>query len=263
MHKHNYQPFQTVSSCQREAINRRFKLLLFLFIPFFILSCDTLDSHDSAASSVFQYDFNESDHGWEAFFSDYNVDWGEKMKLHADYRALPEPLDTTTSAHYIRAVNHSGDVKMLFRRQVDGLEPNTSYQTSYTVRFATSAPSNCVGVGGPPGEAVKVIAAASDLKPEAVIEEEPNEYYRLNLQQQNDSPEWYPNAILGDIANSRDCEEGPEFEIKELVSDAAHGTVTTDIDGRAWLLFGTRSGFEGRTDLYFTYFRAEFEKIDS
>ncbi|MEX0994676.1 MAG: hypothetical protein WD599_04055 [Balneolaceae bacterium] len=234
------------------------KYVYLLLIPVLLLSCNALENDNSSLD--YQYDFSESDHNFEAFFTDYNVGWGEKMNLHADYRTLPEPLDTTVSAHYIRGVNHSDDVKMMFRRQIDGLKPNTTYHTRFTVRFATSVPSNCAGIGGAPGESVKVIAAASELKPEPFIEEEPNEYYRLNLQHQNDSKDWYQNAIMGDIANSRDCEEGPQFEIKEVSSKAGHDQVTTDENGQAWLLFGTRSGFEGRTDLYYTFFRAEFNE---
>jgi hypothetical protein len=139
---------------------------------------------------------------------------------------------------------------------VDGLSSRTTYSTSFEVHFATETPSNCVGIGGPPGEAVRVIAGASDLKPERFVEEEQG-YYRLNLQHLENPGEWYENKIMGDIANSRDCEEGWQFEMKEVSSGPEHTTFTTDGDGRAWLFFGTRSGFEGQTNLYYTHFRAE------
>jgi len=266
MHQNSYRQSQLTSIHQQDKNDHRYeitsiKFLIFLFIPFFLFSCDTLSPGDSPPSV--QFDFRESNHDWEAFFTDFNVGWEEKMDLYSDYRPLPEPLDTTENALYIRGVNHSDDVKMLFRRQIVELKPNTTYHTRYTVRFATSAPSNCAGIGGPPGEAVKVIAAASKIKPEPFIKEEASEYYRLNVQHQNNSHQWYQNAIMGDIANSRDCEEGAQFEIKEVVSDAKHDLVTTDDKGQAWLLFGTRSGFEGRTDLYYTYFKAEFTEVRS
>jgi len=53
------------------------------------------------------------------------------------------------------------------------------------------------------------------------------------------------------------CDEPAAFEMKELTSEASHDTVTADEEGRVWLLFGTRSGFEGKTSLFYTRFRAE------
>lgn len=150
---------------------------------------------------------------------------------------------------------------MLFRKQVDGLEPNTGYGVQFTVQFATEVPSGCAGIGGAPGEAVKVIADASDIRPEPMIEdEEDNGYVLLNSQYMGDQQEWYQNAIMGHIANSRECEDGYEFEIKEVSSQRLHTTVTSNSEGEAWLLFGTRSGFEGQTNLFYTNFKAEFRR---
>jgi hypothetical protein len=231
-----------------------FFLTLMISAPFFAPACDLTDSDDSPV--VFEYHFHESDHGWEAFFTDYPVGDDENMELVNEYRTLPEPLDTTQFAHFISAVNRSDDVKMLFRKQAEELASRSSYSTRFEIHFATETPSNCVGIGGPPGEAVRVIAGASELKPERFIEEEQN-YYRLNVQHHNNPTEWYENKIMGNIANSRDCEDGWGFEMKEVTSGPDHTTFTTDDDGNAWLIFGTRSGFEGKTDLYYTYFRAE------
>lgn len=215
---------------------------------------------NSEPEETFEYNFRESEEAWEPFFTDYNVGWEEKMELTADYRKLPEPLNTDDYGLYISAINHSDDVKMLFRKQVNGLEPNTTYRVGYTVRFATDVPSGCAGIGGAPGEAVKVIAGASRIRPEPIAGGTEEDYYLLNIQHLGDPGEWYQNAIMGNIANSRECDEGYEYEIKEVSSGQNHNTVSTDENGRAWLMFGTRSGFEGQTELYYTYFRAEFNR---
>ena len=238
-------------------IVRSFFILALIFILFLFFGCGITDSNETEL--VFEYDFSESQYAWEPFFTDYNVGWGDKMQLTSDYRTLPEPLNTDQKAHFISADNHSDDVKMLFRRQVSAnLEPNTLYSVQYTVRFATEVPSGCAGIGGAPGEAVRVIADASFLKPEPIVEDD---YYLLNIQHEEDSFEWYQNVQMGDIANSRECEEGYEYEIKEVSSGPNHARVATNESGQAWLMFGTRSGFEGQTDLYYTYFRAEFREM--
>lgn len=234
------------------------RYFLFVGILFLLTGCGITD--DEETTIPFEYDFRESEASWEPFFTDFNVGWEEKMELTADYRTLPAPLQTEDHALFISAVNQSDDVKMLFRKQVEGLEPNTTYQVGFTVRFATEVPSGCAGIGGPPGEAVRVIASASDIRPEPIAGGENEDYYLLNIQHLDDPGEWYQNAIMGDIANSRECEDGFEYEIKEVSSDRNHDIVTSDENGRAWLMFGTRSGFEGQTDLYYTYFRAEFRE---
>lgn len=254
----------TMNNCLKFIKKISYSMLTIgLLVSFIITGCDSLESTDDEFDfqSEFEYNFRESDHGWESFFTNYNKGWAEKMDLESDYQPLPEPLDTTESALYISGVNHSDDVKMLFRKQVEELKPNTTYNVQFLIRFATSVPSKCAGIGGAPGEAVKVITDASKTKPEAILDD--NEYHVLNIEHQSNAAEWYQNAIIGDIANSRECEEGPEFEIKEILSDEGHTTVTSDDSGRAWLLFGTRSGFEGRTELFYTYLKANFEETDA
>ncbi len=231
--------------------------LLILIITASVLSgCDVTDSDTPA--QTFEYHFDESEHGWEGFFTGYNVGWEDDMELTTDYRNLPEPLDTTQHALYISALNQSDNVKMLFRKQVEGLEPNTNYAIETTVRFATDAPANCPGIGGPIGDAVNLIISADPVRPEAFVEDD---YYWLNLQYQNeDSQEWYQNRVIGDIGNTKECGEGYEYELKDVSSDGDQVEFTSDEEGRAWLLFGTRSGFEGRTSLYYTYFRADLSE---
>lgn len=233
-------------------------IFVFISLPFLTSGCSVADG-DGSEAVVFEYDFRESEASWQAFFTDYNVGWEENMQLTAGYRTLPEPLNTSDHAHFISAINHSDDVKMLYRKQVDELEPNTTYDVQFTVRFATEVPSGCAGIGGAPGEAVTVIAGASTIRPEPFVGGEDEDYYLLNIQHLGDPLEWHENSIMGNIANSRDCEEGFEYEIKEVKSGPAHDSVTADQNGRAWLMFGTRSGFEGQTDLYYTYFKAEFK----
>ncbi|PKD45011.1 hypothetical protein [Rhodohalobacter barkolensis] len=224
-----------------------------------ITGCDLTDSDQDA--TIFETDFRSENTDWDPFYTGYTVSDEENMEFDNGIKPLPEPLNSSENGYYITALNRSDNVKMLLRNRIDGLDPNTTYSVRFTVRFATEEPSGCAGVGGAPGEAVKVIADASEVRPEPIIENEGDDgYYLLNIQYMGDSQEWYQNAIMGNIANSRECEDGEEFEIKEVTSGLSHSTVTTNENGEAWLMFGTRSGFEGQTELYYTYFKAEFRK---
>ena len=59
-------------------------------------------------------------------------------------------------------------------------------------------------------------------------------------------------VVLGDIANSRRCEQSPQWERKSFPGQSVPAPVTALPNGRVWLLFGVDSGFEGRTAIYFT-----------
>lgn len=242
---------------QKIKVSRMINYITLLMIVLSISGCHVSDSDSSSADAVFEFDFRESQFEWDAFFTNYNVDNEDGMELQSGYNLLPEPLNTDDRALYISAVNESDDVKMMFRRQVTGLEPNATYDVQFRIRFATSVPSGCVGIGGPPGEAVRVIADASTIRPEAVVE---NGYYLLNTQQMSDPTQWYQNVQMGNIANSRECEDGYEYELKELESEPEHSTATADASGALWLMFGTRSGFEGQTELYYTYAEARLNR---
>lgn len=252
------------SESSRYIIENQFMKAVAIFVIFgvaiSISACDFLRS--STDSETFEFSFKDEDHNFEAFYTGYNVGWEENMEFDTGYRYLPEPLDTTQKGHFIAATNRSDDVKMLFRWQVEGLEPNTEYSAQFIVRFATNVASGCAGIGGAPGEAVRVIASASSQKPEAFDGEG---YYRLNLQYMNENPSaWYNNRIIGDIANSIECEDSDgsltDYEIKEVTSTPGLDRVVTDDQGKAWLMFGTRSGFEGRTALFYTNFEAHLTR---
>jgi hypothetical protein len=236
------------------------QVLCGLLLPLLVfLGCDATGGEPPVAERDF--DFSTSAHGWEAFFTDYPVGDSSDMELTAGHRSLPDSSGLDGKGLFISGVNHSDDVKMLFRRQVEGLEPGATYKARFHVEFATSAPSGCMGVGGAPGESVKVIAAADRKKPRRLVEKVgQSDWYRLNIEREGDPQEWYQNRILGHIANSRGCEEPPAFEMKTLTSEAGHDTVRADEQGRAWLLFGTRSGFEGKTSLFYTRLRAELQR---
>jgi len=235
-----------------------FLITLFLVVTGFISGCDLTGNNEPTVT--YEADFREDETlNWEPFYTGYPVSYEGNMGFDHGLRTLPEPLNTTEQGYYITAFNRSDNVKMLFRNKIDALQPNTTYRVQFTVRFATETPSGCLGTGGAPGESVKVIADASNVRPEPIIDGEgEDEYYLLNTQYMGDSQDWYQNAIMGDISNSRECEDGYEYEIKEVSSDRYHTTVTSDEDGEAWLLFGTRSGFESQTELFYTYIKADF-----
>ena len=216
----------------------------------FQVSCSDEDSF------AFDFDFNQGPSGWVEGFADYPAGQDDLFNLVADYRALLPPLDTSRSALYIAGTNRSDDLWMYYKTEVT-LSGNTMYQVRFDVEIATSAPSGCVGVGGAPGEGVTVKAGVSLIEPDRELDTAG--WWRMNVDKGNQTVGGEDAVVIGDLANSRSCEDGPEWELKGLGGPSM--MITTDSTGRAWLFVGTDSGFESRSAVYYTRFRAEFEPM--
>lgn len=227
-----------------------------------LTACDVFSSDTS--TRVVDTDFTATTGAWMAAFSDFSDGMEEGMELVAGRRELPENVDRSTveadSAMYLAGSNHSDDLFMYLKRPMDGLEENATYRVEYRVEVATAAPSDCVGIGGPPGEAVWVKGGAAPVEPER----QSSDGY-LNVDKGNQSTGG-PNAVvLGNIANSlSECTGEGIFTRKVLRSSNAETlTVETSGSGRLWLFVGTESGFEGRTGLFYLRIRAEVERTGS
>ena len=73
----------------------------------------------------------------------------------------------------------------------------------------------------------------------------------MNIDIGNQSAGGAQAVVLGNIANSRSCEQLRQWEIKAFKGRAT-GPISIPSDGRAWLLLGVDSGFEDRTEIYLT-----------
>lgn len=241
-------------------------LRLLLFSVFFLLifpGCGT--DTDTTFTQRLTFDFFESPQGWTGEFADLPPDDNENFELEVDFRPLPEPLDTTQNALFISGVNLSDDLFMYFKQQFTGLSPDQEVKIRYQIRFATNVPQNCVGAGGVPGESVFLKAGTSIIEPEPVLEMEgDHEILRLSVDKGNQSQGGENAVVLGNIANSKDCsdENAEEWELKDLEMTEENAIeVTADENGRVWFFFGTDSGFEGRTSLFYSRVNVFIESI--
>lgn len=219
------------------------KLILILALPFLCLSCD--NTGDNPAPNLEMFDqFDGSKRGWTANFADYPVERDSDWKLEEGIANLPEPLDTKRKAYRISGINHSDDLFMYFTKQLSGLKPNTQYVVSFTLEFATDAPSHgWAGVGGAPNISLGV--GAVGVEPKRIIDD--RNYYRLNIGKMNQVNDGTDMKVIGDTGN------GTDKKGYALVKRSGDFTGRTDADGNLWLIFGTDSGFEAATTLYYTY----------
>ncbi|MDE0063633.1 MAG: hypothetical protein OXU72_12680 [Gammaproteobacteria bacterium] len=216
-------------------------------------------SSRGSVGSTRSLDFRRGEQGFMAGFADYPPADEEIYELTSGYRPLPPALGPT-SALYLSGVNRSDDLFMFYKGRVGGLVPGANYQVSVSAEIATDTPAGCVGVGGAPGESVWIKGGASEVEPLAVLE---GSYLRMNIDVGNQSNGGEHAAVLGDMANSRSCEQPRQWQLKSLPARPIPATVAASADGRAWLLFGVDSGFESRTEVYFTRLTVTFSPAGS
>ena len=197
---------------------------------------------------TFHFDFDEGSQGFVAGFADYPPAHEEIYELTSGHRALLPPLESQ-SGLFISGVNRSDDLFMFFKGPIGGLIPGESYAVEVSAEIATSTPSGCIGVGGAPGESVWIKAGVTAEEPLAVMDDS---YLRMNIDIGSQSNSGTQAVVLGNVANSRSCEQSPEWELKALESEPIPAGISVPADGRVWLLIGADSGFESRTDVYFT-----------
>ncbi len=209
-------------------------------------------------------EFHEGAGRWEAGFADFG-DVHEPLDRGAGLSELPPSIPDRGPAFRVSGDNKSGDLFMFLTRPVtgdDGVVVGARYDVEIRVRFASDAPSDCVGIGGAPGESVYLKAGATGVRPRAVLE---RGEYRMNVEKGNQAGGGPAATVIGDVANGVPCEQAlgegpPPYRVVER-SGALPRAVTAPSDATLWLLVGTDSGFEGTTTIYYTEIEARLVPV--
>lgn len=171
-----------------------------------------------------------------------------------DHRELPENLDPSRKALFISGNNHSDDLFMFLKRQITGLEPDTTYLVDFEIEIASEAGKDCSGIGGSP--AIPLKAGASIIEP--VAEPDSTGFLMMNIDKGNQNEGGADAQVLGDIGVDTDCAD-PVFQINKIENQPdGLFEITTDEAASVWVIVGTDSGFEGITNLFYTGIKVTF-----
>ena len=202
------------------------------------------------------FEWTGDDSGWVAGFADYPKGVEVEWNFVSGRRPLPAPLSSPHLALYIAGDNRSDDLFMFWKRRVTGLTPRRSYAASLDVSFASNAPRGCAGAGGAPGESVYVKLGAATNEPVTSVDADGN--VRISIDKGNQATSGREAVTVGDIATTNTNCAAPVWEEKRL-----HTTqpirVTADPSGAIWVVMGTDSGFEGRTQIYYISLRLQLD----
>jgi peptidyl-prolyl cis-trans isomerase A (cyclophilin A) len=214
----------------------------------------------AAGTQVFPFDFTVRDEKFSAGFADLPANFDPTLySLLSSRTNLPANLAGTngTKALFISGANRSDDLWMFWKRKAVGLLPNTVYEATFDLELASAAAAGMIGIGGAPGESVFLKAGASTVEPRVVIDKAG--WLRMNIDKGNQSQPGAAASLLGHSAKPDDGNNN--FAIIRRDNRSSRLRATTASDGSLWLFFGSDSGFEGTTSLYYTKFTAVLEPI--
>jgi hypothetical protein len=207
---------------------------------------------------IFIYEFVEGPQGWTGDFADYPVGADDFYELSFSWEKLPTPLDTSQGALYLQGQNYSDDLFMFLKKRITDLQPNTSYQVFFELELASEAPTGAFGIGGPPGESVRLKAGATLIEPEKL--DNGYGFNEINIKKGNQSQRGPDMDTLGHIGVS---DTTYEFTLIQRNNLERPFTIQTDETGSLWVIVGTDSGFEGKTRLYYNRISILFEQVTS
>ena len=198
---------------------------------------------------VREFDFSSGNHGFASGFADLPADYDpEFYNLVADHRNLPAEIGVGMGL-FISGTNHSDDLWMFWKKKLTGLQPNTEYQVVLDIEMASNVAPGLVGVGGAPGEGVYVKAGASQAEP--LVTPDSGGELRLTVDKANQAVSGSAAAVIGNVAKEND--DSDQYALLHRSNRSIQQSATTSADGSLWLFFGTDSGFESTTALYYTH----------
>ena len=236
-------------------MEQRIGYLLLITSIIFWGSCSKDDnSGHSDAPIELRTDFNDGKDGWQADFSEYHADHVASYELEEGLETLPAPLDEQQQAYRISAMNRSDDLFMYLTRKITDLQPLTTYKSQITVSVASNARSGGVGAGGAPGEAVGLGIGLTAVEPVSSPDED--QFHRMNIDKiQQCCTDGEDMIVIGDVANGLD-----EY-VFTRIERSGEFTARSNDKGEIWVIIGTDSGFEGKTELYYTQIDVILEKL--
>lgn len=223
-----------------------------------LFSCRKKDTDAAPQPMTLESAFSSGMDGWELGFSDYpaNLSLSDSTLLYGfahGWSPMPPSILPVRPGIRMRSINRSDDLFMYIRKKVSGLAENKDYRISIEMDIASNAPTNAVGVGGAPGEGVKVKAGASAMQPQSV--RDANGWYRMNIDKGNQATGGADMVVVGHIGVT---------DTTRVHAIIKRSTVTpivrrSNAAGELWLIVGTDSGFEGITELWWARVKAVLE----
>jgi hypothetical protein len=210
-----------------------------------------------------EFTFSNSDHGWVGEFADYPVGGESFFELSWGWENLPVEISVLgtnlAKGLFLTGNNHSDDLFMFAKRQIEGLRPNTFYDLTYSIVIECNVPSGIsVGIGGSPGKNVYFKVGASIDEPQKIAL---NDYYLLNVDKGNQCNSGRNALVIGDLESPALDPYDSRYFPKQL-SHKIPLRMQSDSQGCLWIFLGTDSGFEGISKFYVAQVSLQLDEVE-
>ncbi len=215
---------------------------------------------------TYKFTFSKDEH-FEVSYADYPVGEEQFYELnHAEQSSLPPEIATGQRALKISGNNHSDDLFMFAYKKLDHLKPNTRYQVGFSLEFASNASNESIGVGGSPGTSVYMKMGLIPQKPGRYVDS--GHYYRMSLDKGNQGTDGKEMILIGDVGvDNQDflyrIKTLPYQPTEDMLQKINNYRFTSNNKGEAWLIFGTDSGYESTSTLFYTNIVVTFTEKSS
>ncbi len=231
-------------------------LLIILGVGGLLFSCgDDQAPGDNLDEKQFIFELEENLEGWEGDFADYPIEDPERFELIYEHSVLPEEIGATHYGAKIQGRNLSDDLFMFIKKPLTGLKPSREYEVTFHLELASQYPEESVGIGGSPGGSVFLKAGATSIEPMPIVEDG---YYRMNIDKGNQSQDGSDMTNIGTIGI-----EGEEFRYELIQRNNAETQfqARSNASGQLWVIIGTDSGYEGKTELYYNTIEIHLQEV--
>lgn len=208
--------------------------------------------------------FERGKQGFDVLFADLPTTGLDIYELDFAWEPLPAPLAARRGLR-LSGHNRSDDLAMLVKAPLGGLRPGVLYALELEVELASNVPTGCAGIGGSPGDSVYIKLGATTAEPLApAVDEGGTLMRRLNFDYGQQAQGGEQAKVVGTFANSRSCDNGiaSPWELRTLGTRGQVLRARADASGQLWVVAGTDSAFEGKTDIYLTALRVRLEPVD-
>lgn len=210
------------------------------------------------------FGFERGTAAFTTMFADHPAGDEARMGLESGRRALPAPLD---GRHGIRlaGTNHSDDLAMIVKTPLRGLAANGLYEIEMDMEMASNTPSGCFGIGGSPGDDVRMFLGSSAAEPQTRVDPADG-WVRATIALPDGETGTSADAVrVGALANRFECGDAAptEWQLKTLSTRGRRLRARADATGVLWLFAGSDSGFEGRSEWYLLSMTVRLQEIDA
>lgn len=235
-------------------MNRKIIVLLICLI----IIGNTVYGSEYMQGNKLKYDFEKGLDGFEVGYADLPSEKGTKEFYELEFKYSNIPVEgTNTKGMFLAGNNHSDDLFMYVYKDISdqtNFKPNTSYNITMTFKIATNEPAGSFGSGGAPGESVYVKGGVVTREPKPYIDN--MGYYRMNIDKGNQSFGGKELPLIGNIAKRN----GTSDRTYAFNTYEVNQNINVGSSGKAYILIGLDSGYEGITKIYISDIELEYSE---